>query len=550
LNRLQNAIYQKPNEVVQIYNSYNENLWYDKNGNITKLERNGEVDDPINKYTIDNLTYIYDSVNRNRLSIVDDATNITHGFKDDDTNPNPAVIDSTVDYGYDLYGNMITDTNKGITQILYNNLNLPIKITLPNGIIEYLYNAAGVKVQKKVTIGSTIYTTDYQSGYQYLNAQLQFFPHAEGYVNVVNGERFNYVYNYTDHLGNIRVSYGLDPESNVLKILEENHYYPFGLKHKNYGVDLRTYQQNNLGQIRLPLVSEVSYKYKYQGQERQDELGLNWDSFKWRNYDYAIGRFMSIDPLSPDFPQWSPYVFSGNLVTISKELEGMEPEFLIGSNGKLSSGVVSLMNAAYGFSVSSLTNSTWIISTDARVRAWSKLTGHPEASVRGTDVMYSKDVVNASNDSWFGLISHEQSHRQDIEKQGNLSFYAQYINEGIFKDYKDISTEKTAFSYGSDNEKVDLADRLLSYKNGVVMNIFQNNNLSDDQKVSMLEAVGNQFKRDVVLQGYIDGAKSSLSNLKDMKWDDETKANVTKILNGIIKYSTKQQEEITKKYGK
>lgn len=34
---------------------------------------------------------------------------------------------------------------------------------------------------------------------------------------------------------------------------------------------------------------------------------------------------MNIDPLAPDFPQWSPYVFSGNLVTISKELEGMEP---------------------------------------------------------------------------------------------------------------------------------------------------------------------------------------------------------------------------------
>jgi len=300
LNRLQNAIYQKPNEVVQIYNSYNENLWYDKNGNITKLERNGEVDDPINKYTIDNLTYIYDSVNRNRLSIVDDATNITHGFKDDDTNPNPAVIDSTVDYGYDLYGNMITDTNKGITQILYNHLNLPIKITLPNGIIEYLYNAAGVKVQKKVTIGSTIYTTDYQSGYQYLNAQLQFFPHAEGYVNVVNGERFNYVYNYTDHLGNIRVSYGLDPESNVLKILEENHYYPFGLKHKNYGVDLRTYRDNGLGEIRLPLVSEVSYKYRYNSKEYQDELGLNLYAYGYRHYDPAIARWTTMDPLLND----------------------------------------------------------------------------------------------------------------------------------------------------------------------------------------------------------------------------------------------------------
>lgn len=36
----------------------------------------------------------------------------------------------------------------------------------------------------------------------------------------------------------------------------------------------------------------ICYKYKFNGKEYQDELGLNWDSFKWRNYDFAIGRFM------------------------------------------------------------------------------------------------------------------------------------------------------------------------------------------------------------------------------------------------------------------
>src|SRR5690606_3950039 len=57
-------------------------------------------------------------------------------------------------------------------------------------------------------------------------------------------------------------------------------------------------------------------------------LGLNWDSFKWRNYDYAIGRFMSIDPLTEEYNTWSPYVFSGNRVIDARELEGLEPELL------------------------------------------------------------------------------------------------------------------------------------------------------------------------------------------------------------------------------
>lgn len=69
----------------------------------------------------------------------------------------------------------------------------------------------------------------------------------------------------------------------------------------------------------------IDNKYKYQGQERQDELGLNWDSFKWRNYDYAIGRFMSIDPLTEEYNTWSPYTFSGNRVIDARELEGLEP---------------------------------------------------------------------------------------------------------------------------------------------------------------------------------------------------------------------------------
>lgn len=258
---------------------------------------------------------------------------------------------------------------------------------------------------------------------------------------------------------------------------------------------------------------------------------------------------MSIDPLAPDFPQWSPYVFSGNLVTISKELEGMEPSFLVQNDGKLTSGVVTLMHAAYGYSTSSLQNSTWIVNSDIRMQIWDAATRHPEASVKGTQVMYSSDVINNKPNYWFGLISHEQSHRQDVENEGNLSFYSEYISEGIFKDYKDISTEAKAFRYGSDNKNVDMADKLLSYKGGAVMDIFQRGGLTNNEKASMLEAVGNQFKRDVVLQGAIDGAKSGLSNIKDMKWDDKTKASMTKTLNSLISNWTKQQDEITKKYG-
>ncbi|MDH0675647.1 hypothetical protein N5D03_13975 [Empedobacter sp. GD03861] len=67
-----------------------------------------------------------------------------------------------------------------------------------------------------------------------------------------------------------------------------------------------------------------SYHYKYQGQERQEELGLNWDSFKWRNYMPEIGRFFNVDPLAEQYSYQSPYNFAENRVIDGRELEGLE----------------------------------------------------------------------------------------------------------------------------------------------------------------------------------------------------------------------------------
>jgi RHS repeat-associated protein len=249
--------------------------------------------------------------------------------------------DTNDDYQYDENGNMIADENKGIGLIKYNHLNLPTLIDFGGGKnIQYFYNASGVKLKKVVMEETSALITDYLGGFQYLNGNLQFFFQPEGYVNIIKHGvdvlYINYVYNYTDHLGNIRLSYGIDPETNVLKILEENHYYPFGLKHTNYNSDIRKYTKETdpiTQLLKLKILpptdgKPLEYKYKFQGQERQDELGLNWDSFKYRNYDPAIGRFMSIDPLTEEYTDWSPYVFSGNRVIDAREIEGLEPHLL------------------------------------------------------------------------------------------------------------------------------------------------------------------------------------------------------------------------------
>ncbi|MFW0740036.1 RHS repeat domain-containing protein [Flavobacterium sp. T12S277] len=287
LNRLKTSIYEKSGLTT---NAYDENLTYDKNGNIVSLLRKGDLDPQTGAIIIDNLVY-GPVANSNQLAKVDDSSNNTSGFND--------LNKTGDDYTYDGNGNMITDKNKNITDIKYNQLNLPKKITFgTTGNIEYFYDAAGQKIQKTVIeTGKPTVITDYLGGFQYKDTNLEFFPTAEGYVkNTANV--LSYVFQYKDHLGNVRVSYAKNPTTQVLEIIEENNYYPFGLKHKGYN----DYAPN-------------TNKYKYNGKELQDDnvgmFALNLYDFGARNYDPALGRWLNIDPKAETSRRWTLYGKTG-----------------------------------------------------------------------------------------------------------------------------------------------------------------------------------------------------------------------------------------------
>jgi len=111
---------------------------------------------------------------------------------------------------------MVSDDNKGITAIVYNHLNLPQEITFDTGNkILYIYNAAGVKLQKQVIEGSDTTFTDYIGGFVYENDTLQFLQTAEGrvvkYPNLTSTQEWAYQYHLKDHLGNVRMTVNADP---------------------------------------------------------------------------------------------------------------------------------------------------------------------------------------------------------------------------------------------------------------------------------------------------------------------------------------------------
>ncbi|WP_126651483.1 RHS repeat-associated core domain-containing protein [Chryseobacterium aureum] len=238
---------------------------------------------------------------------------------------------------YDLNGNMTDMKDKGIQSIGYNYLNLPnaIGIQHVNPIgnisatnINHLYRADGAKLRKTYNQQAymglpTTRMTDYLDGFQYSYIddgsmcitcrtetayepqayskiknpiittpawKLDFVPTSEGFYSFVENR---YIYNYKDHLGNVRVTFAKD-NAGVVQSIDTNNYYPFGLNH------IGGSSYSNFGSY---------YNYKFGGKELQE---TGWNDFGARMYMSDLGRWGVIDPLAEKMTRHSPYNYAFN----------------------------------------------------------------------------------------------------------------------------------------------------------------------------------------------------------------------------------------------
>lgn len=286
-----------------------EGIVYDLNGNIKNLQRYAVFNGQSTRQKIDQLTYTYAG---NKLVSVDDDPALTGGF----TDIRPAT---GIDFSYDENGNMIADMNKGIDSIRYNHMNLVDKVSGSRGQLLYSYDAAGVKLSKTITEGSNGTTVrNYTGGFEYNGRQLDFIITEEGRVTKQSGG-FNYEYNLTDNLGNVRVSFDRDPGTGQARIIQKNGYYPFG------------YTQPGSS-----FVSGQEGKYLYNGKELQEELGLNLYDYGARMYDPVLGRWNGVDAAAEKFQDWSPYNYALNSPVITIDPDGREA--IVVSGGELNHG--------------------------------------------------------------------------------------------------------------------------------------------------------------------------------------------------------------------
>lgn len=70
--------------------------------------------------------------------------------------------------------------------------------------------------------------------------------------------------------------------------------------------------------------NQGTYRFGFNGQEEDQEWKGGAVVFKYRIHDPRIGRFLSVDPLSDEYPWNSTYAFAENRVIDAADLEGRE----------------------------------------------------------------------------------------------------------------------------------------------------------------------------------------------------------------------------------
>jgi len=304
---------------------FKEGFSYDGNGNILNLQRNNQ-----NGNTMDNLGYTYNrdaagKLVNNRLAAVNDAVAVT--------NVNDIGNNS---YSYDEIGNLKTDAAEGISNIDWSVYGKIRSVSKNSGGINYTYDPSGNRVSKLYNGITTYYVRDAQGNslavydntgntnnwreqQLYGSSRLGMWKPNLNLATANGSSIWNSYglkfFEISNHLGNVmavvsdnRIQTGSNYEPDVIN---SNDYYAFG-------------GQMNGRDFTNP--GAQAYRYGFNGKENDNEVKGqgNQQDYGMRIYDPRIGKFLSVDPITNQYPELTPYQFASNTPIAAVDLDGLE----------------------------------------------------------------------------------------------------------------------------------------------------------------------------------------------------------------------------------
>jgi RHS repeat-associated protein len=80
-----------------------------------------------------------------------------------------------------------------------------------------------------------------------------------------------------------------------------------------------------------------AYRYGFNGKENDNDVKGegNQQDYGMRIYDPRLGRFLSVDPITKQYPELTPYQFASNTPIQAVDIDGLEKEYYIFKDGFL-----------------------------------------------------------------------------------------------------------------------------------------------------------------------------------------------------------------------
>jgi RHS repeat-associated protein len=301
---------------------------------------------------MDSLTYHY-TKGRDQLVQVNDAVGSTNYTVDIDNET------SKRNYQYNGIGELAKDSAGGLDTITWTVYGKVKEIKKHNGdSIVLFYDPLGNRLEKRyyphsATADTTKYTRDAKGNIMAtydrkkdtvrltewdiyglkrigsLDTIMRMQKPTMG-VGSIDSLTLSYLegqkqYELDNHLGNVLVTVSdkkipVDTVSTdtlakyyLPLVISAQDYYPFGMEQPG-----RTYLLNG----------DSAYRFAFNGKEKTNEVYGTADAYDYgaRTYDPRLGRFLSTDPLTKQYPQYTPYQFSGNEPIWKVDRDGEEPD--------------------------------------------------------------------------------------------------------------------------------------------------------------------------------------------------------------------------------